>query len=503
MGYPFWDVPIGYGVLMATIAVLHVFISHFAIGGGLYLVVSEQRARKSADTARLEFLQKLSKFFALTTLVMGALTGVGIWFVIGLVNPAGTEVLIHNYVWGWAIEWTFFVVEIAAALIYYYGWQRLAPVAHMAVGWIYFIFAWLSLVVINGILSFMLTPGRWLVTGNFWDGFFNPTYWSSLVMRTGISLMLACLYALVVASKYEAGDFKARTVRYTTFWGIFGLVVTLLCQYWYWRAIPSEIITKARQAMPTPMNSMHYSVWLAGGIGLLLVLFGLLLPKRLPFSTAILLMAMGLAWVGAFEWFRESVRKPYIITGYMYGNGVELGQADRYAKEGFLAQIGYRSGNDGADLFRHACRSCHTINGYKALKPAFDGTDRAFIAAIVQGAHLLKGNMPQFLGTPAEADLIAGYLYQRFDQRPLGEIYGLQGVELGKRIYQIRCATCHVPGGMDDKTKSFEGLNQKDLEDMLDNAANLGEGMPAFTGNASERAALVSYILTLNSGGKK
>jgi len=56
---------------------------------------------------------------------------------------------------------------------------------------------------------------------------------------------------------------------------------------------------------------------------------------------------------------------------------------------------------------------------------------------------------------------------------------------------------------MDDKTSSFEGLNQKDLENMLDSAANLGEGMPAFTGDASERAAIVSYMLTLNSGGKK
>jgi mono/diheme cytochrome c family protein len=503
MGYPFWDVAAGYGILMASIAVLHVFISHFAIGGGLYLVVSEQSARRSADAARLEFLQRLSKFFALTTLVLGALTGVGIWFVIGLVNPAGTEVLIHNYVWGWAIEWTFFVVEIAAALIYYYGWNRMAPAAHLAVGWIYFIFAWLSLVVINGILSFMLTPGHWLATGNFWDGFFNPTYWSSLVLRTGISLMLACLYALIVASRYDAGEFKSRTVRYTALWGIFGLAVTLLCQYWYGRTIPSEIIAKARLAMPTPMNSMHYSFWLAGGIGLLLVLFGLILPKRLPFSAAVVLMAAGLAWFGSFEWFRESVRKPYIITGYMYANGVELGQTGKYAKEGFLAQIAYRSGDDGADLFRHACRTCHTINGYKALRPAFDGTDRAFIAAIVQNARLLKGNMPPFAGTAAEADLIAGYLYQRCDQRPLGEIYGLQGAELGKKVYQIRCAGCHVPGGMDDKTKSFEGLNQKDLENMLDMAASLGEGMPAFTATAAERAALVSYILTLNSGGKK
>lgn len=33
MNYPFWDIDIGYGWLMGSIANLHVFISHFAIGG--------------------------------------------------------------------------------------------------------------------------------------------------------------------------------------------------------------------------------------------------------------------------------------------------------------------------------------------------------------------------------------------------------------------------------------------------------------------------------------
>jgi hypothetical protein len=95
MNYPFWDTGIGYGALMAAIAVVHVFVSHFAIGGGLYLVVAETSARKAGDDRRLEYLAGLSKFFVLVSLVFGALTGVGIWFIIGLLNPAATEVLIR------------------------------------------------------------------------------------------------------------------------------------------------------------------------------------------------------------------------------------------------------------------------------------------------------------------------------------------------------------------------------------------------------------------------
>jgi mono/diheme cytochrome c family protein len=502
MNYPFWDVPVGYGILMAAIAILHVFISHFAIGGGLYLVVTEQRARKRNDQPTLDFLVKLSRFFALVTLVMGALTGVGIWFIIGLLNPTATEALIHNYVWGWATEWTFFGVEVAAALIYYCGWKHMSARTHLTVGWIYFVFAWLSLLVINGIITFMLTPGRWLATGDFWDGFFNPTFWPSLVMRTGVCLMLAGLYALLVAARYETGDFKARTVRYTTAWGLIGLAVTALSEYWYWKAIPAAITTKAAQNMAIPMHALSHSVWLAAAIGVLLVL-SRLLARRLPVAMAGVLMLSGLMWFGSFESFRESVRKPYVITGYIYGNGIEVGLTNRYQQEGYLAQVQYRTGDEGADLFRHSCRSCHTIDGSKPLKPAFDGTDRAFIAAIIRSAHLLRGNMPPFLGTAAEADKIADHLYQRIDHRPLDELCKLQGLDLGRRAYEVRCGKCHVVGSASDKSKSFAGQSADDLGTLLDMSANLGKGMPDYTGGPAERAALIAQLQSLGKQVKK
>jgi len=503
MHYPFWELPVSYGVLVAGVAVLHVFISHFAIGGGFFLVVMERAARKAADTERLEFLEKLSRFFVLTTLVMGALTGVGIWFVIGLLNPAATEVLIHNFVWGWAIEWTFFVVEILAALLYYYGWKRMSPAGHMTIGWIYFLFAWLSLFVINGILTFMLTPGAWLATGNVWDGFFNPTFWPSLVLRSAIAVMLAGLYALLVASRCKPDGFKVRMVRQTAGWAIVGLAAAFPSLYWYWSAIPTTITAAALQGLPTPMRALYYSHWFAGTIAVLVILFGLIVPRRLHLSLAILTLAAGLGWVGSFEWFRESIRKPYVIVGYMYGNGVEVREADTYKRDGYLSKITYRSGDDGADLFRHACRSCHTFEGYKPLKPAFDGTDRAFIAAIIQSAHLLRGNMPPFLGTAGEANALAAYLEAKLDRRSISAIYGLQGVKLGEKVFQIRCGKCHPMGSSRDKTKSLAGLTQEDYQNMLSSAADLGMGMPAFTGDETERGALIEYFTTLKAGGGK
>jgi cytochrome bd-type quinol oxidase subunit 1 len=159
MNYPTWELELGGGLLIAVVAILHVYVSHFAIGGGLFLVTTEHFAYRKGDERLLDYLVTHSRFFVLVTLVFGAISGVGIWFTIGLVNPAATSALIRIFVWGWAIEWVFFFVEIAAAIIYYQSWNRVPRSTHLAVGWVYFGAAFLSLVVINGIITFMLTPG--------------------------------------------------------------------------------------------------------------------------------------------------------------------------------------------------------------------------------------------------------------------------------------------------------------------------------------------------------
>src|ERR1700758_5871005 len=118
MNYPLWQIGMPGGLLIAFVAVVHVFVSHFAVGGGAYLVLLERKATRANDAGLLDYVRKHSKFFALLTLVFGAVTGVGIWFTIGLVSPEATATLIHGFVWAWAIEWVFFFIEIAAAIIY-------------------------------------------------------------------------------------------------------------------------------------------------------------------------------------------------------------------------------------------------------------------------------------------------------------------------------------------------------------------------------------------------
>ncbi len=503
MNYPYWDAGMGYGFLMALISILHVFISHFAVGGGFYLVIVEMLARRQNNAPFLEYLRRLSKFFILLTLVTGALTGVGIWFIIGLLNPAATEALIHNFVWGWATEWSFFVIEIAAAILYYYGWECLSPRRHLILGWIYFGAAYVSLFVINGIVSFMLTPGAWLRTGNFWDGLFNPTFWPSLILRSGVSILLAGLFAQVVAPGEWEARLKSRLVRLNASWGLAGLLIALPAFYWYWLAIPASVREKAVQLLPTPMLAIHRSIIFASLLLALLILIGMF-PKLCGRPVALFLLIVGMGWFGSFEWFRESIRKPYVIHGYMYGTGIAVAEGAAIKAKGILANLPFRSGNDGRDIFRRACGSCHTLRGYKGLGQHFDGMDIPFIASFIKGAHSALGNMPEFLGTDQERQQLAEYLASETDRRTVAQIYHLEGTALGRKVFALRCGICHQLGGFRDPSAAFAGADYDSLNALLDAAESFSPRMPAFTGDSAERKALVDFLLQkIRNGGDR
>ncbi|KPK24104.1 MAG: hypothetical protein AMJ61_14260, partial [Desulfobacterales bacterium SG8_35_2] len=201
MNYPVWEIEfLGGGFLIAVIAIIHVYIAQFAVGGGLFLVLTEYLAYRRNDPGILEFVRKHTKFFLLLTMVAGALTGVGIWFTISVLNPSATSVLIHTFVFAWGTEWTFFVIEIVSLFIYYYTFNRLAKRDHLIIGWIYFGAAWMSLFVINGIIDFMLTPGAWIENNNFWSGLFNPTFWPALFFRTFFAIIIAGLFGFMTSS---------------------------------------------------------------------------------------------------------------------------------------------------------------------------------------------------------------------------------------------------------------------------------------------------------------
>lgn len=430
MNFPIWDMPLlGGGVLIGLIAVLHVFVSQFAVGGGLFLVLTERRAYRTNDAALLDYVKHHSRFFVLVVLVFGAVSGVGIWWTIALVSPAATSTLIHTFVWGWAIEWVFFFIEIAAAYLYYYGWDRVDRKLHMTIGWIYFGAAWASLLVINGILTFMLTPGRWLATHSFWDGWFNPTMLPSLVVRTAVTIALAGLYALLTATVVEDRDLRLRVTRYAAGWVLIGCAVLPVAGVWYVSQIPPLAREISMGGAPAVTLFAMLSVVLSAFM-VIATYFG---PYRNPRYSNVILVAIlgviGLGATGVTEWVREAVRKPYVLYGYMYSNSIRVEDRAAISRAGVLQSSHWSRVKEvtpghelaaGAEVFHLQCRSCHTVDGYNGIRPMVRGWSEPFVDDQLQHLNELKGFMPPFTGTEAERKALAKWLHEIGRQGPFG-----------------------------------------------------------------------------------
>lgn len=420
MNFPVWEIPyLGGAGLIAIVAVAHVFIAHFAVGGGLWLAVTEAKAYRENDEALLAYVRSYSKFFVLLVLVAGAVTGVGIWFAIGLISPAATSTLIRAFVWGWAIEWVFFLVEITAALIYYYGWQRMDRKAHLRVAWIYAIGAYMSLVIINGILTFMVTPGRWLETQNFWHGWLNPGYFPSLLLRTGSALALVGLFTLLTSSRLTDTGLREKVIRYGARWLLPAFVLMPVGLVWYIAALPDSARFIATGGAPIVGVFTGASVLLSG----MILVFGWFGAYRNPrqFSPAFasLLLVMGFFATGTTEWVREAARKPYILYGYMYSNSVRVADVQRINREGLLRAARWSHIREvtpenklqaGRAVYTLQCLSCHEVDGYNPIRPLVRGWDEDYIDFQLSKLDTLKGFMPPFIGTPEERRALAHYL---------------------------------------------------------------------------------------------
>ena len=426
MNYPLWDVPgIGGGILIAMIAITHVFISHFAVGAGFFNVVTEQRARRLGDDHLLAFVRTHSFVLLLLSMVLGALTGVGIWFMIGLVQPTGTSTLIHVFLWAWACEWLAFVVEVVAALVYYYGWDRLTPAMHLRVGWIYAATSWMSLVLVNGILTFMLTPGEWFVTGRISDAFFNPTFWPSLALRTLVALALAGLYALLMATLVPHETHRSQLVRYAAKWVAYPLMALGPAALWYMSGLSQPVYRWFLGASaPLTMFFMLSALFTAVILGLTLMV-AIRQPRHFTWPTALLVMFFGLLSTASTEMVREAIRRPFIIYDHLYSNSIRVSDVEQIKVSGILAAAKWSPIHEvtpsnrleaGRAVFVLQCQICHTLNGFNGILPLTDGWRERTLETFIAHMHETNHYMPPFLGTSEERRALASWLVSQQSQ---------------------------------------------------------------------------------------
>jgi mono/diheme cytochrome c family protein len=394
-------------------------------------VYVETKAYRENRPELLEFIKKYSLLLLVFSYVLGSLSGVGIWYAATVANPRSISALIHTYVWGWATEWVFFIIEVIGIFVYYYTFGKVDRKTHLKIGWIFAIGAWTTMVIIVGILAFMVSPGKLLETGNFFDGFFNQTYWSQLLMRTTLMFAVAAVYAIIVATRLKNIEVRGFITKTAAKWGIGGLILGTLLYFWYLKTLPAEASGLIGTFVPQGLKT-----WIIVSLGLLILYFiyANIKPLTIKLIPAIVMIAVLFGGIWSAERIREMIRKPYIIPQYMYSNQI-IGK-DVPAK-GVRAEVavinekgilkvapfvpdGLREINAGNQMQAGRmialieCSSCHTLNekGLRAMPQQIKRLGLKEVEAAEGFLDALSGYpyKPPFFGTAAERRALATYL---------------------------------------------------------------------------------------------
>lgn len=440
--YPFWEVPVWTsGIFIALIATFHILPSHLATGAFWFNVFIERKALKENRPGLLDFIKRYTLMILIFCFVYGSLTGVGIWFAATVASPRSISALIHNYVWGWATEWVFFILEIVTIYIYYYTLDKVSPKTHMRIGWIYAWSAWISMIIITGILAFMLSSDSWIRTGGFFDGFFNSTYWPQLFSRTALMLGIAGLYAIISASGMENEKDRNDVIRSASIWGMAGMVFGGIFSAWFLYKMPDAAKGLGLSGgLPYLKNMLYAAVVCYALVFLYMLVAGLLRPQLAGKTLGILMLVVLFLGIGAGEGFREGVRRPYIISQFMYGNQIIAADVPAKAiksekelfKDGFLAHIyfvpdGLRTitpENEmavGHIIARHQCGNCHTFDAdgkMRALPGLFTRLGMTSKDDIAGWMDAMEGYayMSPFLGSEEEKQAVAAFLASKMQK---------------------------------------------------------------------------------------
>ncbi len=434
--YPFWEVPlITSGLIIAIIASFHMLPSHLATGAFWFNYYIERQAVRDNRPELFDFLKRFTLLILIFCFVLGSLTGVAIWFSTTVASPRAISALIHNYVWGWATEWVFFVLEIATIYVYYYTLGRIDKESHLKLGLAYALSAWISMVIITGILGFMLTPAKWVETGGFFDGFFNETYWPQLFVRTSFMMSIAGIYAMIVASRLKDEALRKEIMRKAGIWGTCGMILGAIFTLWYLHKLPPSVKEMAfEEGLPYLKNLL----FVAGGayliVGLYFIVCATVRPRALGIVSGIIMLIVLFAGIGAGEGFREGARRPWVISNYMYGyqlTGISHdvlhieNEVGRFEEEGLLKNIYWARTlqltkehdrfKAGRILALYVCGNCHSFEKDGIIRPL-----PALLSSVgVESAEDITGfmdalgdypYMPPFPGTDEDKELIGEYL---------------------------------------------------------------------------------------------
>ena len=497
LNFPVWDLGgINGGLLIAAVAVIHVFVSQFAVGGGFFLLMAERKGHREASAPILKWVHRHTRFFLLLTMVFGSLTGVGIWLSISLVTPPGTSLLVREFVYAWAAEWVFFLGEIVALLLYAASFARcregrMAPRDHMTLGLAYCLFAFLSLFIINGIISFMLTPGEWVHNGSFWSALFNPSFWPSLLFRFGLALTLAGMFGLITATAITDAETREDMIRFCAQWICLPFVLLVLGMIWYANVLPEAV----QESMHRRTSDIRPFIRSFLDSAPLLFLAGMFLfirmPKKAyrPYIAVVLLL--GLSVAGSFEWIRETARRPWLVYGYMYSNGITLADGEKINAQGIFAASGWAR-----------------LRALGTPAPAGHPQDEAGQsqgeAGQSQAGGQAQGETGQVQGEAGQAGSSQVSSGREASARPRTDPPTLIALKPEERdrfarfIYTQQCSSCHGLGApMLDLVPRVSGRGETGVAALLAAQGTISPYMPPFFGTEEERLLFARWLAGL------
>lgn len=414
--YPVVDLgPLMKGMVIGGLGIFHVFLAQFAIGGGMLLSYLQWLHMRGHCQLARRFSDGYFKVLVLVSFVLGAVTGVAMWFTSIQISPRTIGVMVHEFHWVWATEWSFFCLEVVAGYLFYRYGPRLPDLARLRLLLLYAFASWMSLFWINGILSWQLTPGDWLASRSVWDGFFNPGFLPSLIFRTVSSAAIASLAACVLVNL--AGGFSRKERENLVAICARPLVLMLLMPLlggWYLGSMPPASRSWATGGS-VPMTMF---LTMAVGSSVLIGLYAVvgIIRQRLYVNGATSLLLLVLAFVATAggEFVREGVRKPFTIREYLYSNAISRDGVAALREQGsvtadpypLIDQHTYPSPQlvTGAKVFRAQCSVCHTLEGVNAvveLAATWSLDQRRLNLSQLQRT---KPFMPPFAGTPEELE---------------------------------------------------------------------------------------------------
>jgi len=438
--FPIFSMPLfGHRFIFAFDAIVHVFVSHAAVGGSIVLAFAQYFAIKNNDRKFDELTYKvLFTLFILATAV-GALTGIGIWVHVNIINPAAIGALLRVFFWKWFVEWIVFNIEMILLLMFFLTWKSKpigtpAKAGHFKLVVGYAVASWLTMAIITAILGFQMTPGNWLASEfpakpDYMASLMNPSWIPSLGFRTFFAILWASAGAMVLTWFFTKDDAETRQ-KGIRFFGKFlyaSVIPLLVFGYWYYLQFPQaakdlfSVGAVTRRFAVDPQLAVQITL---GLVALAVVSSAYLFfkPTKAPMLAAIGLLVASGALIGEFERVREFVRKPYIIYGYMYANGIRVQDMPLINKEGYLKQAVFlpdelrkitpeNKVKVGEQLYLFECRYCHTVNGINSVKTRVKGWDEATIYhRIGQLNSPATPYMPPFAGTDEERAALAAYL---------------------------------------------------------------------------------------------